>query len=62
MLAVRRMVTAIVRGLPNYFTSDVPGQVERDAADHDGWVPTDSGTVAGFAVAARRPPGAAETV
>ena len=39
---------------------DVPGQIERDAAGHDGWVLTDSGTVAGFAIASRRPPGGAE--
>jgi ribosomal protein S18 acetylase RimI-like enzyme len=67
MLAIRRLaaadmpaVTAIVRGLPDYFTSDVPGMIERDAAGRDGWVLTDSGTVAGFAVATRRPPGGAE--
>ncbi|HEY2641767.1 MAG TPA: GNAT family N-acetyltransferase [Streptosporangiaceae bacterium] len=67
MPAVRRLVGAdlpalmrILRGLPEYFTSGVPGQVERDAAVHDGWVVTDSGEVAGFAVAARRPPGGAE--
>jgi len=67
VLAVRRLaaadlpaVTLIVGGLPDYFTSDVPGQVERDAVDHDGWVVTDSGEVAGFAVAARRSPGGAE--
>jgi GNAT superfamily N-acetyltransferase len=53
-------VTAIVHDLPDHFTSDVPGLIERDAADHDGWVLTDSGTVAGFAIASRRPPGAAE--
>ncbi|MGO8960532.1 MAG: GNAT family N-acetyltransferase [Streptosporangiaceae bacterium] len=67
VLAVRRLaaadvpaVTRIVRGLPDYFTSDVPGQVERDAGDHDGWAVTDSGEVAGFAVVARRSPGGAE--
>jgi GNAT superfamily N-acetyltransferase len=67
VLAVRRLaaadvpaVTGIVGGLPDYFTSDVPGQVERDIAGHDGWVLTDSGAVAGFAVAARRSPGGAE--
>jgi GNAT superfamily N-acetyltransferase len=67
MLAIRRLadadmpaVTAIVRDLPDYFTSNVPGLVERDAASHDSWVVADSGNVAGFAVAARRPPGAAE--
>ncbi len=36
------------------------GQVERDAAAHDAWVLTDAGEIAGFAVAARRPPGGAE--
>jgi hypothetical protein len=63
MLAIRRLagadmpaVTAIVRGLPDYFTGDVPGLIERDAAGHDSWVLTDSGHAAGFAVATRRPP------
>jgi len=67
MLAIRRLavadmpgVTAIVRGLPDYFTSDVPGLIERDAAGHDVWVLTDSGTAAGFAIASHRPPGGAE--
>ncbi len=67
VLAVRRLtagdlaaVRRIVCGLPDYFTSDVPGQVERDAAGHDGWVLTVSGEVAGFAVVARRSPGGAE--
>ena len=67
MLAIRRLagadmpaVTAIVLGLPDYFTSDVPARIEREAAGHDSWVLTDSGDVAGFAVAVRRPPGAAE--
>jgi ribosomal protein S18 acetylase RimI-like enzyme len=67
MPAVRRLtasdmaaVTAIVSSLPDYFTSDVPSRVERDAADHDGWVLTDRGEVAGFAVAARKSPGGAE--
>lgn len=67
MFAVRRLaagdipaVMAIVRGLPDYFTSDVAGQVGRDAAAHDAWVLTGTGEIAGFAVAARRPPGGAE--
>lgn len=67
MLAVRRLVagdipgaTAIVRSLPDYFTSDVPGHVERDAAAHDGWVIRNAGQIAGFAVAERRSPGGAE--
>jgi GNAT superfamily N-acetyltransferase len=54
--AVRR----IVCDLPDYFTSDVPGQIERDIARHDGWVLTDSGEAVGFAVASRRSPGAVE--
>ena len=67
MAAVRRFETgdaaaaaAIVRGLPDYFTDDVPGKVEHDAGRHETWVITDSGTVAGFAIAARKSPGGAE--
>ncbi len=67
MLAVRRFAaedalaaTAIIRGLPDYFTDDVPVKVERDAASHEAWVLTDSGTVAGIAVAARKSPAGAE--
>lgn len=67
MSAVRRLaageapaLAAIVRGLPEYFTDDVPGKVERDAAIHDAWVVTDSGTIAGFAVVARKSSGGAE--
>lgn len=67
MLAVRRLTAgdipaavAIVRGLPDYFTDDVPGKVETDAASHAGWVLADSGEVAGFAVAARRSAAGAE--
>ena len=52
--------TAIVRGLPDYFTDDVPAKAEQDAASHESWVVTDSGTVAGFAVVARKSPGGAE--
>jgi len=51
---------AIIRGLPEYFTNDVPAQVERDAATHHAWVLTDSGTVTGIAVAARKSPCGAE--
>lgn len=50
----------IVRGLGEYFTADVPGHVERDAAAHEAWVVTDSGAVAGFAIVARKSPGGAE--
>jgi ribosomal protein S18 acetylase RimI-like enzyme len=67
MLAVRPLTAgdipaavAIVRGLPDYFTDDVPGKVQTDAASHPGWVLADSGEVAGFAVAARKSPGGAE--
>lgn len=73
VLTVRRLaagdraaVRCIVCALPDYFTSDVPDRVERDAADHDGWVLADSAgvadpaAVAGFAVVARRSPGGAE--
>jgi GNAT superfamily N-acetyltransferase len=67
MPAVRRFeagdapaVAAIIRGLPDYFTDDVPGKAERDATSHEAWVVTDAGTVAGFAIAARRPPAGAE--
>jgi GNAT superfamily N-acetyltransferase len=42
------------------FTDDVPAKAERDAADHEAWVITDSGTVAGFAIAARKSPAGAE--
>ena len=67
VLAVRRLASrdvpaavAIVRGLPDYFTDDVPAKVERDAVNHDAWVVTDAGATAGFAVAARKSPGGAE--
>lgn len=67
MPAVRRFaagdapaVTAIIRGLPDYFTDDVPAKAGRDAAGHEAWVITDAGTVAGFAIAARKSPGGAE--
>jgi hypothetical protein len=49
VLAVRRLAAGdraaarrIVCGLPDYFTSDVPGHVERAAVDHEGdpWVAT----------------------
>ena len=67
MIAVRRYAAgdapaaaAIIRGLPDHFTGEVPGQVERDAASHEAWVLTDSGAVAGIAVAARKSPDGAE--
>ena len=67
MIAVRRFAAedapaaiAIIRGLPDYFTDDVPAKAERDAASHQAWVLTDSGAVAGFAVVARKSPSGAE--
>jgi GNAT superfamily N-acetyltransferase len=67
MPAVRRFaagdapaVTAIIRGLPDYFTDDVPAKAEHDAADHGAWVITGPDGVAGFAIAARKSPGGAE--
>ena len=67
MPAVRRFaaedapaVVAIIQGLPDYFTDDVPAKVHRDAISHDAWVLTDSGAVVGVAVAAARSPGGAE--
>lgn len=67
MVAVRRFeagdapaAAAIIRGLPEYFTDDVPDKAGRDAASHEAWVITDSETVAGFAVAAKKSPAGAE--
>jgi GNAT superfamily N-acetyltransferase len=47
-------LAGIVRGLPDYFTDDVPARAERDAVAHEAWVLTDSGAVTGFAVVARK--------
>jgi GNAT superfamily N-acetyltransferase len=67
MSTVRRLVAgeapalaAIVRGLPEYFTDDVPGKVEHDAASHEAWVITDDDAIAGFVIAERKSPGGAE--
>ena len=75
MVAVRRFedgdaaaVAAIVEGLPDYFTSDVPEKAPRDAERHDAWVLTSAGAsasaeadaVTGFAVVARKSAGGAE--
>jgi hypothetical protein len=38
------VVAAIIRGLPDYFTDDVPAQAQRDAAAHEAWVITEAGT------------------
>jgi GNAT superfamily N-acetyltransferase len=53
-------VALIIEGLPDYFTEDVPEKVQHDAERHDAWVLSDSGSVAGIAVAARKSEGGAE--
>jgi GNAT superfamily N-acetyltransferase len=51
---------AIVAGLPDFFTDDVPDKVRRDLRDHGGWVIDDGGGVAGFVIVERRSLRAAE--
>ena len=51
---------AIVTGLPDFFTDDVPDKVRSDLYDHGGWVIDDGGDVVGFAVVQRRGRSAAE--
>ncbi len=67
VLTVRRAVpgdaggcAAIVRGLPSYFTEDVPEKVTTDLSTHPAWVITDSGGLAGFTIVDRRSARAAE--
>ena len=50
----------IVRGLPDYFTDDVPERVARDLGVHHGWVVTEEGNVVGFVIVDRRSTQAAE--
>lgn len=45
---------AIVRGLPEYFTADVPDRVEADLAAHGAWLAVDGDEPIGFAIAERR--------
>ena len=45
---------AIVAGLPDFFTEDVPGKARSDLRDHGGWVIDDAGVVVGFAIVQRR--------
>ena len=51
---------AIVEGLPDFFTDDVPDKVRSDLRDHGGWVIEDAGGVVGFAIVERRGIHAAE--
>ncbi|MGW7687176.1 GNAT family N-acetyltransferase [Kribbella sp. NPDC054772] len=52
----------IVRGLPEYFTPDVPETVRRDLERHRGWVALRDGQVAAFVVVERRGTPAAEVL
>jgi ribosomal protein S18 acetylase RimI-like enzyme len=45
---------AIVVGLPDFFTDDVPDKLRSDLRDHGGWVIDDAGGVVGFAIVQRR--------
>jgi GNAT superfamily N-acetyltransferase len=51
---------AIVLGLDDFFTDDVPDKVRNDLRDHGGWVVDDGGGVVGFAIVERRGKRAAE--
>jgi GNAT superfamily N-acetyltransferase len=51
---------AIVRGLPDYFTEDVPEKVVADLSVCSGWVAADRGDPAGFAIVDHRSARAAE--
>ena len=50
----------VVRGLPDFFTPDVPDTVAADMAHHESWVVTAGGEVVGFAGVDRRSPTAVE--
>jgi GNAT superfamily N-acetyltransferase len=51
---------AIVEGLDDFFTDDVPDKVRSDLRDHGGWVIHDAGGVVGFVIVERRGVRAAE--
>jgi GNAT superfamily N-acetyltransferase len=53
---------AIVRGLPDYFTDNVPAEVERDGAAHPAWVVEAGIGVIGFAIVERRSDSVAEVL
>jgi GNAT superfamily N-acetyltransferase len=50
----------IVRGLPEFFTIDVPDKIGRDIGLHGGWVISNEAHVLGFAIVDKRGPSAAE--
>jgi GNAT superfamily N-acetyltransferase len=50
----------IVRGLPDFFTDDVPDKLANDLDAHEGWVITEGDGVVAFAVVAYRSSRAAE--
>ena len=50
----------VVRGLPDFFTPDVPDKVGGDMAHHESWVVTAGSGVVGFAIVDRRSARAAE--
>jgi GNAT superfamily N-acetyltransferase len=51
---------AIVAGLDDFFTDDVPDKVRSDLREHGGWVIDEAGGVVGFVIAERRGTRAAE--
>jgi GNAT superfamily N-acetyltransferase len=51
---------AIVVGLPDFFTDDVPDKVRSDLRDHGGWIIDDADGVVGFVIVQRRGSRAAE--
>ncbi len=53
---------AIVRGLPDFFTEDVPEKIANDLDAHHGWVITKDDGVVGFAVVDYRSSRAAEVL
>lgn len=69
MFAVRRAkpadagrCAAIVRGLPDYFTDDIPEKVVADLSAFSAWVATDGGDPVGFAIVDQRSARAAEII
>jgi GNAT superfamily N-acetyltransferase len=53
---------AVVRGLPDHFTPDVPDTVAADMGRHESWVVTAGAEVVGFAVVDRRSAEAVEVL